>query len=189
MWIIGIPSGWDLLDPNIARGGRATRPFCHNGSQYSIFDQLTATSSVFDAWYQFKKGKRKRKDIQEFERFLEYNLFKLQDQLQQTLSYKHDSYTPFVIHDPKQRQVHKATVKDRVIHQLIVSHIEPLFERSFIYDSYSCRRDKGTHAAVNRLRKFLLKSSANNTSTVYILKCDISKFFASVDHQILMELM
>lgn len=92
---------------------------------------------------------------------------------------------PFQICDPKQRQIHKATVQDRLVHQAIVSEIEPLFEPRFIFDSYSCRKGKGTHAAVARLRKFLYQASCNDTQTVYALKCDIKKFFASVDHDIL----
>lgn len=75
------------------------------------------------------------------------------------------------------------------MHQALVSAIEPLFERQFIYDSYSCRKKKGTHAAVNRLRTFLLQTSNNDTQTVYALKCDVKQFFASVDHEILMELL
>lgn len=67
--------------------------------------------------------------------------------------------------------------------------IEPLFERRFIYDSYSCRVGKGTHAAVRRLRRFLFRASRNDTRTVYALKCDVRKFFASVDHDILINLL
>lgn len=104
-------------------------------------------------------------------------------------SYRHGGYEPFTICDPKQRQIHKANVRDRVVHQLLVSAIEPLFDRHFIYDSYSCRKHKGTHAAVDRLRTFLRKASSNNTKTVYALKLDVHKFFASVDHDILTKLL
>lgn len=75
------------------------------------------------------------------------------------------------------------------VHQLIVSAIEPLFEPQFIFDSFSCRKNKGTHAAVTRLRTFLRRVSKNNTRTVYALKCDIKQFFASVDQQVLRELL
>jgi len=169
-------------------GGELTRVFCHDRQKYSLFDDLTKTKNIFNAWYLFRKGKRKRPGVQQFERFIEYNLFKLQDQLKSD-SYKHDRYIPFTVHDPKQRSVHKATVKDRVVHQLVVSAIEPLFDKTFIYDSYSCRKGKGTHAAVQRLKTFLLKASCNNTKTAYALKCDISKFFASVDHEVLLKLL
>lgn len=74
------------------------------------------------------------------------------------------------------------------MHQAIVSAIEPLFEKRFIYDSYSCRVDKGTHAGVQRLRTFLGQSSHNNSQKVYVLKCDVRKFFASIDHETLLGL-
>ncbi len=91
-----------------------------------------------------------------------------------------------MICDPKQRQIHKAIVRDRLVHQVVVSAIEPLFEKQFIFDSYSCRIGKGTHAGVARLGLFLRQASRNNTSKVYVLKCDVRQFFASIDHEILM---
>ncbi len=123
-----------------------------------------------------------------YERRLENNLFELRDDLLGE-SYRHGFYDPFTVHDPKERRIHKATVKDRVVHQAVVNVIEPMFERRFIFDSFSCRIGKGTHAAVDRTRTFLRQASNNNTRTVYALKCDIRKFFASVDHAILFSLL
>jgi retron-type reverse transcriptase len=102
--------------------------------------------------------------------------------------YRHHVYRQFIIHDSKQRQIHKATVADRIVHQAIVSAIEPLFEKRFIYDSYSCRAGKGTHAGVRRLQTFLRQASCNNTKKTYVLKCDVRKFFASIDHETLLRL-
>lgn len=102
--------------------------------------------------------------------------------------YRHSDYQMFKICDPKQRTIHKATVSDRLVHQAIVSAIEPAFEGKFIYDSYSCRVGKGTHAGVSRLNLFLRQVSHNNSQRVYALKCDIRQFFASIDHEILIEL-
>lgn len=123
-----------------------------------------------------------------FERHLEDNIFDIQEALAEG-SYRHGSYEPFTIHDPKQRTIHKATVQDRLVHQAVVNVIEPLFEKRFIYDSYSCRVGKGTHAAIARLRGFLREMSWNDTRTVHALKCDIRKFFASVDQAVLSELL
>lgn len=120
----------------------------------------------------------------EFELYLEDNLFRLREELLSGC-YHHGAYRSFTVFDPKKRSIHKAAVRDRVVHQAIVNIIEPLFERRFIHDSYSCRVGKGTHAAVRRLRQFLLRASRNDTRTVYVLKCDIRKFVASVDHRIL----
>lgn len=123
-----------------------------------------------------------------YERHLEENIFDLREILGSE-QYQHGAYVPFTICDPKQRRIHKATVQDRLVHQAVVTSIEPLFERQFIFDSYSCRKGKGTHAGVTRLRKFLRQTSRNNTQTVYVLKCDVQKFFDSVDHEILMKLL
>lgn len=123
-----------------------------------------------------------------FERNLEDNIFELHKYLISGL-YRHSPYEPFTIHDPKQRTIHKALVRDRVVHQAIVNDIDPLFESCFIHDSYSCRVGKGTHAAVDRLRSFLRSASKNDMKTVYAVKCDVRKFFASVDHEILSRLL
>ena len=123
-----------------------------------------------------------------FERNLEDNIFALHDELA-SRSYRHSPYEEFTVHDPKQRTIHKAQVKDRVVHQAIVNVIEPLFDARFIHDSYSCRVGKGTHVAVRRLRGFFRQASKNNTRTVYAVKCDVRKFFASVNHEALLRLL
>jgi retron-type reverse transcriptase len=167
-------------------GGGDTRIIFHNNND--LFIKICSLENLFSAWDKFRRGKRSRVDVMEYELRLEDNIFYLRDEL---LSgrYQHDSYEPFVVHDPKRRQIHKACVKDRVVHRAVFNIIEPIFEKRFIYDSYSCRTDKGTHAATERLRIFLNKVSANNTHTVYALKCDIQNFFASVDHAILISLL
>lgn len=153
-----------------------------------FFKDIITADNLFLAWEKFRRGKRSKMDVQIFERRLEENIFALQYQLENG-SYKHSRYRPFTITDPKQRQIHKATVRDRVVHQAMVQEIEPLFEQRFIYDSFSCRKGKGTHAAVARLRMQLRRASRNNSRTVYSLKLDIRKFFASVDHGILLRLL
>ncbi len=100
-------------------------------------------------------------------------------------TYQHGGYTEFNISDPKPRQIHKATVRDRLLHHLIYQELYPYFDSKFIHDSYSCRVNKGTHKAIDRFRYFFRKVSKNNTKTCWILKCDIRKFFANIDHVIL----
>jgi len=100
-------------------------------------------------------------------------------------TYTHGGYEAFKINDPKPREIHKASVRDRLLHHAIYRILYPYFDRKFIFDSYSCRIDKGTHKAMNRFRDFGRKVSKNNMQTVWILKCDIRKFFANIDHQIL----
>lgn len=150
--------------------------------------ELTRIENLFQAWHEFKKGKKKRKDLQVFERNLEDNLFLLQEALQKR-TYKHGSYQAFFVQDPKKRHIHKAKVADRVVHHLLYQYLYEVFDKTFIYDSYSCRLEKGTHKAVKRLEKFTRQVSKNYTRSCWALHCDIKKFFASVDHEILLKLL
>ena len=152
------------------------------------FNDLISIENLFQAWGEFKKGKRKRKDVQIFERNLEDNLFELYKKLVNK-TYRHGTYYAFYVHDPKRRHIHKATVQDRVTHHLLYKYLYELFDKTFIFDSYSCRLGKGTHRSVNRLEKFTRVVSKNYTKPCWALKLDIKKFFASVDHQILKKLL
>ncbi len=104
-------------------------------------------------------------------------------------TYRHGFYYPFRINDPKPRHIHKASVRDRLVHHSIYRILYPLFDRFFIHDSYSCRKDKGAHRAINRFRQFSRIVSRNNTKTAWVLKCDIRKFFATIDHAVLMTIL
>ena len=81
-----------------------------------------------------------------------------------------------------------ASVRDRLVHHALYRQLYPFFDRTFISDSYSCRKEKGTHKAMNRFRNFARKVSVNDTRTCWVLKCGIRKFFASIDHQVLMKI-
>lgn len=169
------------------RGGGDNGLFRHGKNSNVSFNDIVSAEALFAAWAKFCKGKRSRLDILQYERHLEDNIFELHRKLIAN-QYQHGAYEPFIICDPKQRLIHKATVGDRLVHQAIVSAIEPNFERQFIYDSYSCRKGKGTHAGVSRLRRFLRSTSRNNNQTVYALKCDVKQFFASMNHDVLRSL-
>ena len=143
--------------------------------------------NLFSAWNEFKKGKERKIDVQEFSLQLEDHLFEMHSSLRNGL-YHHSSYVSFFLRDPKLRHIHKAKVADRVLHHAILKVIEPVFEKTFIFDSYSSRKNKGTHKAVKRFHEFARKLSRNNTNVVWVLQCDIRKFFDSVDHQILINL-
>jgi RNA-directed DNA polymerase len=154
----------------------------------SIFDRIITPENLFAAWEEFRKGKQSRNDVQLFEQNVERSLFQLHRELQSG-TYRHGPYSAFTICDPKQRPIHKATVRDRVIHHAVFSVLNPVFEPAFISHSFSCRVGKGTHKAVSALESMLLKVSRNNTHPCFVLKCDIHQFFASVDHQILLQIM
>lgn len=126
-------------------------------------------------------------DVLQFKSKLENNIFQLHRELRYK-TYQHSHYTAFNVSDPKLRRIHKAIVKDRVLHHAIFRILYPIFDKSFIFDSYSCRIEKGTHRGVLRLEEFYRKLSKNNSKNIFALKCDVRKFFDSVDQDILLEL-
>ena len=153
-----------------------------------MFDEITSLENLFAAWREFRRGKRAKPDVQIFERHLEDSLFTLHEELVEH-RYRHGPYEKFHVFDPKHRIIHKATVRDRITHHAVYRVLYPLFDRSFIFDSYSCRIGKGTHAAVNRLGDFTRKVSRNFTRPCWVLKCDIRKFFDSIDHERLIRIL
>lgn len=151
----------------------------------NIHERLIAPENLFTAWEEFRRGKQSRKDVMQFEDRLEQHLFQLHRELHDG-TYSHGSYSAFTICDPKQRRIHKATVRDRIVHHAVFSVLNPIFEPTFIAHSFSCRKEKGTHRAVAALEWMLWQVSKNHQRQCFALKCDIHQFFASVDHAILL---
>ncbi len=149
------------------------------------YEDIISLENLLEAWKEFIIGKRSRKDTQEFSKNLLRNLLSLHRELENG-EYKHSDYMAFNISDPKPRQIHKAMVRDRVLHHAIYRKLYPFFDRTFIADSFSCRLNKGTHKVGLRFREFAKKVSRNNTRTCWVLKCDIRKFFATIDHEVLL---
>ena len=116
------------------------------------------------------------------------NILSLHEDLKNKV-YRHSSYHAFNISDPKPRNIHKASVRDRLLHHAIYRILYPYFDKKFIFDSYSCRLNKGTHKAMKRFKYFSGKVSKNNTKQCWILKCDVKKFFATIDHRVLLQIL
>lgn len=148
------------------------------------FEQIVSSENLLEAWQEFIRGKRNKQDVQVFSLHLMDNLAELHlDLVQKT--YKHGAYHAFSISDPKPRNIHKASVRDRVLHHAIYRKLYPFFDHTFIADSYSCRNKKGTHKALERFAIMSGQVSANHTKTCWVLKCDITKFFASINQEVL----
>src|SRR3989339_2034574 len=105
-----------------------------------IFEEIICLENLFAAWREFYKGKKQKKDVEEFSVNLEDNIFALHDDLKNG-NYQHSQYASFFVCDPKLRHIHKACVRDRLLHNAIVRIVEPVFERIFIFDSYSSRKN------------------------------------------------
>lgn len=153
----------------------------------TMFDQITSFGNLYAAYKTAAAGKHDRTEVLRHDLHAEKILWRLQRQLRDG-SYRHGKYRTFKVYDPKQRDVSAAPFTDRIVHHALVSQIEPLFERVFIHDSYACRVGKGTHAAVLRLQHFL-RSAHDKYGEFYVLRADICKFFASIDHGVLLKLL
>ena len=152
------------------------------------YQYIISIDNLLLAWKEFLKGKKNRKDVLYFERNLMTNILELHNNLKNK-TYKHSDYHSVNISDPKPRNIHKASVRDRLLHHAIYRILYPYFDKKFIHDSYSCRIDKGTHKSINKFRQMIRIVSKNNTKTCWVLKCDIKKFFANINHGILKEIL
>jgi len=173
-----------------------------------LFQQIACFQNIHRAYLGARKCKRYRASVLRFGCCLEENLLALRRELLNK-TYRHGGYREFMVMDSKKRFIKAPLFRDRVVHHAICNIIEPNFEKSFIYDSYACRKGKGTHGAIIRLEKFIkalspcprerdetgrqtpLDNHATRhlTGQVYCLKCDISKYFDNVSHEILLELL
>ena len=142
-----------------------------------MYANLTDWHNLLLAYHTAAKGKRGKGNVALFEHRLEDNLWRLQTELR-TRQYRPGGYVSFRIHEPKTRIISAAPFYDRVVHHALCSVIEPVFERSFITDSYANRLGKGTHRAVARCQQFARRYA-------YYLPCDVRQFFPSLDHAVL----
>jgi len=142
-----------------------------------LYQQVTSFENLYLASRKARKGKRHKENVIQFEENIELEILKLQAELV-SKSYRPGPYREFTIYERKPRKISAAPYRDRVVHHALCTIIEPIFEDTFIYDSYACRKGKGTHKAVDRFTEFSRKNR-------YILKTDIKKYFPSIDHEIL----
>jgi hypothetical protein len=142
---------------------------------------------MYQAYLDCRETKRKTINALKFEYNLERNLFLLQKELE-TKKYKPGRSICFVVKDPSPREIFAASFRDRVVHHILVKEVEAMGEKSFIFDAFSCRKNKGTHAAVKRIKTFIKKVTENNKKEGFCLQLDISGFFMAIDRNILYSL-
>lgn len=148
----------------------------------NLFEQLCSLENLHKAYLGARRNKRYRRSILKFGFKLEENLLKLREELLNQ-TYKHGGYRQFFVYDSKKRLIKVAPFRDRVVHHALCNIIEPIFDKGFIYNSYACRKGKGTHRALEKLHIFLKKS--DNEINSYCLKCDIKKYFDNINKDIL----
>lgn len=132
-----------------------------------------------------RKGKRWKGATNKFEiNSLEWVAY-LQHLLR-TKRYTMGKYNVFTIHEPKERVIKSIPFKDKVVQKSLCDNVlEPIFEKSLIYDNYACRRGKGVHAGLKRTEDFFRRFYRKHGTNGWILKCDIEKYFDSIDHEVL----
>lgn len=142
---------------------------------------------LFIAYYDARRNKRNKLSQLSFERNYESNLLRLYEDIRDR-QYELQPSICFIVNDPVKREVFAANFRDRVVHHLIYNDIWRIFDRQFIFDSYSCRPGKGTLFGVHRLEHFI-RSCTNNYNRVdgFILKLDIQGYFMSIDRALLYE--
>ena len=153
----------------------------------NLYEKIYEFDNLHRAYLNARKNKRFKGEVLSFSNNLEENLITLQNEL------IHESYTPsryreFIVKEPKERLILALPFRDRVLHQAINAVIEPIYESSFISDSFACRKGKGTLAGVKK-NAFYLNKEIQNNKKVFCLKMDITKFFYSIDHEVLKKLL
>jgi len=149
----------------------------------NLYTRIYDFENLHAAYLKACRGKRYSADVLKFTARLEENLIDLQNHLIWK-TYKPSPYRYFTVYEPKERLIAALPFRDRVLHHALCNIIEPIFERSMIYDSYACRAGQGVLAGVNRTTKFL-RRARRKWGRIYCLKGDIAKFFPSIDHEIL----
>jgi retron-type reverse transcriptase len=143
----------------------------------NLFGKITEWDNLLLAARKATLGRRFEASVARFNFRLESELLCLQQELK-TKTYQPGSYTTFMVYDPKARMISAAPFRDRVVHHALCNVIEPIFEKTFVHDSFANRRGKGTHKAIERYQHYARRYR-------YVLKSDLRKFFPSLDHEIL----
>jgi len=153
----------------------------------NLYYEIYNPSNLILAWRKARKHKTKKYDVIDFEKELMQNLLQLYEELKNQ-TYKPLPLKTFILRDPKTRKISKSAFRDRIIHHAIVRVIEPIFEKTFIYDSCANRKGKGTLFAIKRFDLFKRKVTNNLKTEAFCLKADIRHYFEEVDHEILIDI-
>ncbi len=142
-----------------------------------IYHKIISKENLYRSAYMASKGRRYRDSTADFNFHLEEEIERLNRELA-AKTYRHGKYHVFTIHDPKKRNIAAAPFRDRVVHHAVHDVIESFIDKTFIFDSYACRKDKGTHKALGRAQSFLRLNR-------FCFHGDVKKYFPSIDHSIL----
>jgi RNA-directed DNA polymerase len=142
-----------------------------------------SVENIWKSWFLFRRGKRRTKELDIFEYVLEQHFDVLCTDLNDG-SYRHGGYRRFVVTDNKRREICVASVCDRIVHRLVYEYLIALYDRTFIFDVWSCRKEKGLIGAIDRTQEFLWQHRKR-----FVWRADVRKFFDHVDHEVLQEIL
>ena len=145
-----------------------------------MFEKIVEFDNLYFAAKEAEKGKRYKSPVMKYMENVEENIINAQNHLIWG-SYTPSNHRRFAVYEPKLRIISAPPFSDRVVHHAIHRVIEPVINKRFIYDSYACRKGKGTHAAADRAQSFI-RIVKRNHGSVYALKADIAKYFNSINH-------
>ena len=147
----------------------------------NLFEKIISDENLYLAAKKAFRGKKLKHTVAPFYFNLEKEIIKIGKSLLDETYYP-SPYKVFKIYEPKERNICCAEFQDRVVHHAITNILEPIFERKLIDDTYACRAGKGTHAALKKSQQLVRKYN-------YYLKCDIKKYFESIDHEVIINIL
>jgi len=150
----------------------------------NLYNQIHDFKNLHLAYLKARRNKRYREEVLNFSIDLEENLIGIQKDLR-TKNYRIGRYREFKMYEPKLRIIKALPFRDRVVHHALCNIVEPIFDKVFIFDSYACRTNKGTHIAADRVTYFLRRLTREKDK-IYCLKCDVKNYFGSINHKILL---
>jgi RNA-directed DNA polymerase len=152
-----------------------------------VYPLIYAFDNLYVAYLKARRGRRYDSDVLMFTEHLEEELLSIYHELESG-TYRTGRYRFFTVREPKRREVAALPFRDRVVHHAISNVVEPFFDRGFIAHSYACRPGKGTHAGADQLTAWL-RALGGRGIEPYVLKADVSQYFASVDHGALISIL
>lgn len=146
----------------------------------NLYNKVCDLDNLYLAYSKARKGKGKSYGVVQFEKELDGNLLSIQKELLEQ-TYRTSEYDVFMIHDPKERTIYRLPFRDRIVHHAAMNVLEDIWTPVFISHTYSCIKGRGIHGALIHLKRDL----KDKESTLYCLKMDVKKFYPSVDHEVL----
>jgi retron-type reverse transcriptase len=149
-----------------------------------LYEQICTKENIRRAYRKARLGKRKKFYVRKFESDVDANIKRLHQELKDE-SWRPLPYKQFIAYEPKERLIRAPQFRDRIVHHALIRVLEPIYDKILIYDTYASRKNKGTHAAVDRLTQFL----RHNHDNAFVFHGDVRKFFDNIDHETLITIL